>query len=412
VKRSELGAALAALAVFLGSWALVHADVFTRDEISDLPVYQRYGDRIEDGDVPYADFRVEYPPLALPAFAVPSLLSGSERGYRRVFEGLMAACGAAALLLVALTLSRLGVEGLRTWLALGLVAVSPLLLGPVVLTRFDLWPAALTTAALAALVYGRDRLGALALGGAIAAKLYPVVLLPIVGAWLWRRGGRRHAVTGLAIAAAVPLLAYLAFLVVEPHPVLVSIGRQLGRPLQMESLGAAVLVALHHLTAMPLDWASSYGSQNLAGAAAAVAAVLLSLAQVAVLAWIWVGFARGPAEPARLLRYSAAAVVAFVALGKVLSPQFLIWLVPLVPLVLGRRGLRAAALLATALVLTQLWFPRRYWDYVYTFDDTASWLVLLRDLVLVALVVALVAPLRATARAAARSPSPGRPART
>jgi uncharacterized membrane protein len=412
VTRREAGAAAAALALFLGSWALVHADVFTRDEISDLPVYQRYGDRIEDGGVPYVDFRVEYPPLALPAFAVPSLASDSDRGYRRVFEGLMTACGAAALLLVALTLSRLGVDGPRAWAALGLVAVSPLLLGPVVLTRFDLWPAALTVGALTALVYGRDRFGALALGAAIAAKLYPVVLLPILGAWLWKRGGRRHAVTGLAIAAAVPVLAYVPFLVVEPRPVLASIGGQLGRPLQIESLGAAVLVALHHLAGMPLDWASSHGSQNLTGAAADTAAVLLSLAQVAVLAWIWVRFARGPAEPARLLRYSAAAVVAFVALGKVLSPQFLIWLVPLVPLVLGRRGLRAAALLAAALVLTQLWFPSRYWDYVYTFDEAASWLVLARDLVLVALVVALVAPLRATARAPARSPSPGRPART
>ena len=57
------------------------------------------------------------------------------------------------------------------------------------------------------------------------------------------------------------------------------------------------------------------------------------------------------------MRWSAAAVVAFVALGKVLSPQFLIWLAPLVPLVAGRRGLRASVLLVVALVLTQLWFP-------------------------------------------------------
>ena len=47
--------------------------------------------------------------------------------------------------------------------------------------------------ALAALVSGRDRLGSLALGAAIAAKLYPLVLLPLLAAWLWRRGGRRHA---------------------------------------------------------------------------------------------------------------------------------------------------------------------------------------------------------------------------
>jgi hypothetical protein len=155
---------------------------------------------------------------------------------------------------------------------------------------------------------------------------------------------------------------------------------------------------------MPLGWASSHGSQNLTGGVATVAAVMLSLAQAAALVWLWVRFARGPAEPARLLRYSAAAVVVFIAFGKVLSPQFLIWLVPLVPLVLGRRGLRAAAVLAATLVLTQVWFPGRYWDYVYTFDPAASWAVLARDLALVALAALLVWPLKATERAAARSP--------
>ena len=86
----------------------------------------------------------------------------------------------------------------------------------------------------------------------------------------------------------------------------------------------------------------------------------------------------------------AAAVLAFVALGKVLSPQFLVWLVPLVPLVGGRRGLWSAALLGLALVLTQLWFPYRYWDYALTFDELASWLVLARDLVLVGALAVLV----------------------
>jgi hypothetical protein len=75
--------------------------------------------------------------------------------------------------------------------------------------------------------------------------------------------------------------------------------------------------------------------------------------------------------------------------GKVLSPQFLIWLIPLVPLVRGRRGLLAGGLLAAALVLTQLWFPYRYWELALEFDAAASWLVLLRDVALVALLVVL-----------------------
>ena len=385
----ELVAAALAAAVFVGSWTLVQTEPFTRAEISDLPVYQRYGDRMEAGDVPYADFRVEYPPGALPAFLAPSLLSDSEAEFRSTFEGLMSACGVAAILLAALVLSLVGAGPVRTAGALGLMAVSPLLLGSVVLTRFDLWPAVLTLGALAALVAGRARIGALVLGVAIAAKLYPLVLVPLLGAWLWRRHGRREALLGVGLALAVPVALYLPFLLLDPGSVLSSVGRQLSRPLQLESLGAAVLVALHHLAGVPLDWASSHGSQNVTGVAAVVAAVLLSLAQVGALGWIWWRFWRGPAEPERLLRYAAAAAVAFVALGKVLSPQFLIWLVALVPLVAGRRGLAASALLALSLALTQAWFPRRYWDYVFTFDGLASAAVLARDLALLTLLAVL-----------------------
>jgi hypothetical protein len=109
-----------------------------------------------------------------------------------------------------------------------------------------------------------------------------------------------------------------------------------------------------------------------------------------VLLWIFVAFARGSGSRESLVRYSAAAVCAFVALGKVLSPQFQIWLVPLVPLVRGRRGLCASVLLGLALVLTQLWFPFRYFRLALDFETGLSWLLLARDLTLVALVAVLV----------------------
>ena len=74
-----------------------------------------------------------------------------------------------------------------------------------------------------------------------------------------------------------------------------------------------------------------------------------------------------------------------------LSPQFLIWLVPLVPLVAGGAGLAAAAVLAAALLTTHLWFPTRYWDVVAL--EPVGWLVLVRDVLLVALLAVLAAAL-------------------
>ncbi len=94
-----------------------------------------------------------------------------------------------------------------------------------------------------------------------------------------------------------------------------------------------------------------------------------------------------------LVLAAGAAVVAFVALGKVLSPQFLIWLLPLVALVPGRRGFASMMLVASACVLTRGWFPDRYWALVRDADGWAVALLLARDLLLVALAALLVAGL-------------------
>jgi len=393
---------LAATAAFAVVWAVLHYGFYADNHIVDTPVYQGYGNAMVNGQVPYEDFSVEYPPAALPLFAVPSLVvsaDGSDAGYDRVFGFLMAICGAATIALVAVTLARDRAGPERLWGATLFVALAPLALGSVLLTRFDLWPAALVAAALAALVSGRDRLALGALGLGIAAKVYPLVLLPIFLAWTWKRRGRREALAALAVAAAVVAVCVLPFLALSPHGVWESSLRQTTRPLQIETLGGSVLLALHHVLGMHLTVLTSHGSQNLSGGAADALAVVQSVIEVAVLLAIWRWFARGPADAGRLFRASAGAVCAFVVFGKVLSPQFLIWLVPLVALVRGRRGLVAATVLGVCCVLTQLWFPYRYWRLVLHFDTAASWLVLVRDLGLLALLAFLLWPRREAATA-------------
>ena len=401
---------IVALGLFAGLAAglLLASGLVGEPGISDTAVYQRYGERIAAGDLPYRDFRVEYPPGALPAFVVPALLTSERGGYDAVFAGLMIACLAVLAALVTASLRFLGASGLRVGAALSTLVGGVLLLGPFTLTRFDLLPAAIAAGAVAATLAGHDRLGAAVLGAAIATKLYPAVLLPLFVARAWRRRGRAEAFRVLATTLGVVSLAYLPFLLLSPAGVGRSVWQQLGRPLQIESLGSAVLLALHHSLAMPLDWASGHGSQNLTGAVAGVASAATTIAGVAALVALWITFAHADGGDERFVRFAAAAAVAFVAFGKVLSPQFLVWLLPLVPLVAGSRGAFGSALLVVACASTRLWFPGDYWALVRQFDEQSSWLVLARDLVLVGVLLVLVWP-RVTARAGApaRSPSPG-----
>jgi Glycosyltransferase family 87 len=396
-ERSTWAAAFVAVVVFAGTWALLHTD-FYRQQILDTPVYQRYGNAIADGKVPYRDFDLEYPPGALPVFALPGLAEpGHDQevtpGFRRTFETLMWLSGAVTLLAVAIVLRALRRPPPAMWAVLLFVALAPLLLGSLVLSRYDLWPVALVVGSLAALVSGRLRLGHVLLGLGITAKLYPAVLLPLAVAFAWKRAGRREAVVCTGIAVAVVAVVFLPFVVLAPGGVWHSVSVQLDRPLQVESLGSAVLLAAHHVFGVDVTGATSHGSQNLAGGAADALALATTILQAAVLVGIWVAFARGPGSSEALVRAAAAVLCAFVAFGKVLSPQFLLWLIPVVPLVRGRRGLWASGLLAVALVLTQVWFPSRYFRFALDFEAGLTWVVLARDLALVALVAVLVLPL-------------------
>jgi hypothetical protein len=389
-------AAVCAAGAFAISWGLLHLPVYAHAQIRDTPVYRAYGEAVVHGEVPYRDFDVEYPPGALPVFVLPAVGSPSEHGYRTRFDLLMLVCGIGAVAAVAAALGALGAGSTRLLWALAFTGVTPLLLGSVLLTRYDLWPAALAAAALATLCAGRNRLSLALLGLATAAKVYPAVLAPLFVAHVWRRRGAREAGVAAGIGLVVTAAIFAPFVALAPGGVRDTVVRQTTRPLQIESLGSAVLLAAHHLFGLGLRVDFSHGSQNLGGSLPDAVGAAESALVLAGLAALWIWFARRPRDTETLVRASAAAVCLFVAFGKVLSPQYMIWLIPLVPLVRGKRGLAAGALFALALVLTQLWFPDRYWSLVYGFGGYESALVLARDAVLVALVGVLLWPQTAT----------------
>jgi hypothetical protein len=385
--------AAAAAAVLLGLSFYALLRWLERGQLSDVGGYQQHATAIRAGQVPYRDFPFEYPPAALPPMLLAAYMSWS---YATSFAVLMGVCGAGCIAAAASALRAVGAGAERTWAALLAVGVSPLVLGALFDTRFDLWPTLLAVGALAAVVRERPLVGGALLGLGFAAKLWPAVLLPIAVVHLWRRRGRAGALALLAAFVAAAAACFVPFAVLAPDGLHSMFADQLGRPLQVESLGAAVLMAAQHFGMHPLATVTSHGAQALSGRGAGLAADLSTALEVVAVVTVWILFARRRhAGGEAVLLTSAAAAAALVAFDRVLSPQYLIWLVPFIPLVRGGRGMLGGGLLLLALGLTQSWFPTHYWPLALDHATPWSWYLLARDLALVALAGVLILELRA-----------------
>ncbi len=390
------GPALAGACVFVAAWLFVtYLPAFRVWLFGDVRFYETWGNVMANHAIPYRDFRIEYPPGALPMFVVPIYLHklfGYHGTYYDWFRVELLVIGLLVVVAMAWALHYAGASRRRAYAALCLAGLGPALLGPIALSRFDYLPALLTVAAVAALVARRPvwACGFAAIGAVV--KVYPAVIVPLALIELARHGGRRAVARGLGFAAAVTAALTVPFVLAGPHGVSWALHRQLHRPLQVESLGAAFLAAAHHIAGVHLHVVKSAGSDNLVGSAAHVASSLSGVLTVLALLAVYLLYARTGRTRDDLIAASAAAVVAYIAFSKVFSPQYLVWLIPLVPLAGGRRGLRASALLVAVLALTQIWEPFRYYLYYRNFALWLTCLVVVRDLLVVALFVVLLRP--------------------
>lgn len=354
-------------------------------EGGDLNVFSRYAARIVGGAVPYRDLQLEYPPGALAAIVPPGLGSPALHTYAVRFEWAM-------LALLALTVWLLA----RRPRAAFVVAASPLLLGSLVVKRFDALPALLTLAALHLALRRRYAWSGAALGIGTAVKLYPVLLLPVLVVAAGRRAGVR-ALGAFALACGA---VFVPFLVLSPHGLETSIRDQVGRHLQIETPVASLALLAHSVAGLGIGVVSEAHSYGLGGTSGLGLAGVTSIAFVASLGLIWMNAGRLVRTHEGLVLAWAATLCTAVVLGRVLSPQYLVWLLPVVPLV----SRRVTLILVASLVLTNVWYPAHYLDVVVHGDRGGIELLVVRNAVLTWLLVSLLAavarPRRRWSRAA------------
>jgi hypothetical protein len=308
----------------------------------------------------------------------PALLSNDKMGYTSLFSSEMALALVAALLLTALAARRIG----GTWiLPAATFAAAAIMLYPVAVTRYDAVVAlSLAVAVFCATLGGRYLFLAYAsLGLGTAAKLVPALAtLPLA---TFRRGAAR----GYAVFFGVLALFLVPALLLAGGGLLVSLVYHANRGLQVESLAASIL--------MKLGWVDEvvfqYGAFEVRGRGVELVSSLslpVTGALLLVTAFFMYGeYRRGGFEGRALPRYAAALILAFMLGSKVLSPQYVIWLLPLVPLSAGGlAGIGVFAVFLAACWTTTQVFPVHYGDLV-NLRAPGPDLLLVRNLLLVLL---------------------------
>jgi Glycosyltransferase family 87 len=359
----------------------------------DLVIYHEYGRRLLQGSIPYLDFKVEYPPLALAPMTLPLLVAPpgglTEVDYLWRFtlmEGVLAAAG-GWLIFRATDHSR---TALVWWAVLVSVAWASVAL------RYDLW-AVLCVLVAVLVVDRRPGTAGVAVGLGAMLKLYPIALLPVLCAWaIARRDGPGLARLLAGCASVVVVVMAAAWALAGPES-LQWLLYQADRGLQIESLGSGLLMGLHVLFGQPVDvtrgfgtiQVESSGSDLLVAASPIALALLLGLVVLVALRRFRLDedrLGRVPRPP--IVLASVAAIAAVLVGSKVLSVQYVIWLLPFVPfLPVGMRWLvLAIAALSTAIYTV---------DYQALMHLEAPWILALvvRNGLLAALLAWLVAEL-------------------
>jgi uncharacterized membrane protein len=300
--------------------------------------------------LPYRDFAFEYPPLALISMAVPYFAWPGTMDfdvYRWTFTAwqmLLAAATAVVTARLADLVARDRPWGERrsfAWMSGLRLVILAIVTAPSLAFRFDLLPALLVALAVLALL--EDEPGwagvLIALGGLV--KVYPLVLAPLfVAIWLARhdRLGTVTFVAALGFSVAAILL---------PVSLLAGdaawnfLAYQSDRGLQLETVAAGFILLASALEGVVVPFEFEFGAVHVAGAAAdaylRVQPWLFVLGPLVVAAFGFVAVraemsARGRLRGATIVALVIATVTMFIVTNKVISVQYVVWLLPLAAL--------------------------------------------------------------------------------
>ncbi|WTB19383.1 DUF2029 domain-containing protein [Streptomyces sp. NBC_00829] len=307
-------------------------------------LYRRWYEQLVQGAFPLDDVTWQYPPGAAVVFLAPGALPWLT--YFQAFVALTLAADAV----ITLALARAGLPGAWLW-----VCGLPLLLH-LPYARYDVQVTAVAVLALLA-VHRRPHLAGTLAGLGAMIKVWPMLTL------LGTPPGR--TTRSAWPAAATTVAALLGALLLGFTHTLEFLRQQGARGVQIESLGGTVL-QIARATGWPGSVRYQYGAFEFVGPYVPSMTKLSLMLSVAALCWLLLWRVRAlrwtPATP-----YDAAfaATLLFTVTSRVISPQYMVWLLGLAAVCLTTRHTTqrpVALLMLPAAAVSALVYPVLYDD--------------------------------------------------
>lgn len=360
----------------------------------DIGIYFVDASKLLSGFLPYRDFTFEYPPVSLIFFGLPRMITSSDTLYTTIFQYEVLVFDIIGLLLVFDIGRRLGAP---SWRPLLIYTLGVLAVGPIIIQTFDIFPAVMTLAAIYLFWLGKHRASWAMLALGMLTKIYPIVIAPIFLLIYFRDRQFKQIRDGLLVFCAVCLIIVLPFVILGSDSILSLVNYHSQRGIQIESTYSAIILVLAKMGFTTVQTELAFGSSNVVNPAAPVLAqfstYVTALSLLVVYWFIYRQVQLGKSQFIHLGAYAMLALVTTIATSKVLSPQYLVWLMPLFPIVCGRWRTPILTTFIIVGVLTYYIYPWAYAKLLH-FQATTVAILLVRNILLVLLAVLAVVSLK------------------
>lgn len=326
----------------------------------DIGTYFNHTVPLLQGQIPYIDYQIEYPVLALLPILialVPALMTNNVMLFILSFQFLMLLCDIVTTVCVYLIALKIWDEK-RAFLSAGLYVTS-FSTAYFVITKYDAFPTCLLMLALLFTLYGMKMKGYLFSGLGFFAKIYPAVALPFFVLHNSKNTPLKEEIIN-ALKIIVPLFAvlFIPFILLRPEAI----------KTYLFTTGSSAAVYANTLTYAVYAYFVDIGHLGITMEVCSFVMYLI-MGTIGIVLF-WSAYRDPEKRPVTLIKLIACVLITAVLFTKFHSPQYIVWYTPLLA-ILAADEIITIVLFYLYQALAYIEFPLMFGSFYTNLEYTA-----------------------------------------